>query len=74
MDRILETLMFFTRLPFWRIKQVDAEHFKHVVPYWPLAGWLTGGIMVGVLWLSAQVMPLGVAWLFAIVGRLLVTG
>ncbi|MBO7419330.1 MAG: adenosylcobinamide-GDP ribazoletransferase [Bacteroidaceae bacterium] len=74
MDRILATLMFFTRLPFWRIKQVDASHFKHVVPYWPLAGWLTGGIMVGVLWLAAQVMPLSGAWLVAIVARLLITG
>ena len=66
--------MFFTRLPFWRIKQVDTEHFKHVVPLWPLAGWLTGGIMVGVLWLASQVMPLSMAWLLAIVSRLLVTG
>ena len=74
MDRILATLMFFTRLPFWRIKQVDAEHFKHVVPLWPLAGWLTGGIMVGVLWLAAQVFPLSVAWTIAIIARLLITG
>lgn len=74
MDRILATLMFFTRLPFWRIKQVDTEHFKHVVPLWPLAGWLTGGIMVGVLWLTSQVMPLSMAWILAIVSRLLVTG
>ena len=74
MDRILATLMFFTRLPFWRIKQVDAEHFKHVVPLWPLAGWLTGGIMVGVLWLAAQVFPLSVAWVIAIIARLLITG
>ena len=74
MDRILATLMFFTRLPFWRIKQVDAEHFKHVVPLWPLTGWLTGGIMVGVLWLAAQVFPLSVAWIIAIIARLLITG
>ena len=74
MDRILATLMFFTRLPFWRIKQVDAEHFKHVVPLWPLAGWLTGGIIVGVLWLAAQVFPLSVAWIIAIIARLLITG
>lgn len=74
MNRILATLIFFTRLPFWRIRQVEAEHFKHVVPLWPLAGWLTGGIMVGVLWLSAQVLPLSAAWLIAIVARLLITG
>ena len=74
MDRILATLMFFTRLPFWRIKQVDAEHFKHVVPFWPLAGWLTGGIMVCVLWLAGQFMPISMAWMVAIVTRLLLTG
>lgn len=74
MNRVLAALIFFTRLPFWRIKQVDAEHFKHVVPLWPLAGWLTGGIMVGVLWLAAQVLPLSTAWLIAIIARLLITG
>ena len=74
MNRILATLIFFTRLPFWRLKEVDAEHFKHVVPYWPLAGWLTGGIMVGMLWLMAQVLPLSAAWLIAIGTRLLATG
>ena len=72
--RILAAFIFFTRLPFWRIRQVPAEHFKHVVPYWPLTGWLTGGIMVGVLWLAAQVLPVSIAWLLAIISRLLVTG
>ena len=66
--------MFFTRLPFWRIKQVDAEHFKHVVPFWPLAGWLTGSIMVCVLWLAGQFMAISMAWMVAIVTRLLLTG
>ncbi|MBR4381154.1 MAG: adenosylcobinamide-GDP ribazoletransferase [Bacteroidaceae bacterium] len=74
MNRLLATFIFFTRLPFWRIKEVEAEHFKHVVPYWPLAGWLTGGIMVGILWIAAQVMPLSLAWIVAIIARLLVTG
>lgn len=40
-DRLWASLMFFTRLPFWRIRQVDAECFKHVVDYWPFVGWLT---------------------------------
>ena len=72
--KILAALIFFTRLPFWRIKEVPAEHFKRIVPYWPLTGWLTGGIMVGVLWLAAQVLPISIACLLAIVSRLLVTG
>ena len=70
----LAALIFFTRLPFWKIKEVPTECFKHVVPYWPLVGWLTGGIMAGVLWLASQVLPLSQAWLVAIVARLLVTG
>ena len=74
MKRGLAALMFFTRLPFWRIAEVPAEYFKLVVPLWPLAGWLTGGIMAGVLWIFAQFFPLTVAWMLAIISRLLVTG
>lgn len=74
MKRLLAALMFFTRLPFWRIAEVPAEYFKRVVPLWPLAGWLTGGIMAGVLWICAQFFPLAVAWILAILSRLLVTG
>ena len=31
MNNLLAALMFFTRLPFWRIKQVPKDSFKHVV-------------------------------------------
>lgn len=71
---ILAAFIFFTRLPFWRIREVPAECFKHVVPYWPLSGWLTGSIMAGVLWLSAQIFPFSVAVLLALAARLLITG
>ena len=74
MKRLLAALMFFTRLPLWRICEVPATYFKRVVPLWPLAGWLTGGIMAGVLWLAAQVFPLSVAWILAVISRLLLTG
>lgn len=71
---ILAAFIFLTRLPFWKIREVPAECFKHVVPYWPLVGWLTGGIMAGVLGLGGQILPASAAWLIAIVARLLVTG
>ena len=71
---LLAAFIFFTRLPFWRLKEVPSECFKHVVPYWPWVGWLTGGIMVTVLWTCAQVMPISLAWILAIVTRLLITG
>ena len=66
--------MFFTRLPFWKIAEVPAEYFKNVVSLWPLAGWLTSGISVLVLYAAALVFPASVAVVLAIASRLLVTG
>ena len=74
MNNILASFIFFTRLPFWKIKEVPAECFKHVVPYWPLTGWLTGGLMAGALWPSGQILPVSIAWIIAVIVRLLVTG
>ncbi len=74
MKRLLAAFIFFTRLPFWRIATVPSECFKHVVPYWPIVGWLAGGVLAGTLWLLAQVLPVQVAWIGAILVRLLVTG
>ena len=42
MLRIIATLSFFTRLPFWRLADVPKECYERVVPLWPLAGWVTG--------------------------------
>ena len=36
--RLLAALTFFTRLPFWRIREIPADAFKRVVPLWPLVG------------------------------------
>ncbi|KAA5432595.1 adenosylcobinamide-GDP ribazoletransferase, partial [Bacteroides cellulosilyticus] len=33
--KVLAAFIFFTRLPFWRIKEVPAKYFKRIVPYWP---------------------------------------
>ena len=50
MNQILAALIFFTRLPFWKIKEVPQECFKHVVNYWSFSGWLTGGMMALIFW------------------------
>ena len=71
---LLATLIFFTRLPFWRLTDVPAEDFKRVVPRWPLVGWLTGGLMALTIWLSSHFLPLTVAWILALVVRLVLTG
>lgn len=72
--KLLAALIFFTRLPFWRIADVPPAYFKRVVDYWPFVGWLTGGVMAGTLWITAQFLPMQAAVLIALLSRLLVTG
>ena len=67
-------LIFFTRLPFWRLYQPPKESYQAVVEYWPLTGWLTGGLMAATLWAGSLYLPYGLAILLAIIVRLLVTG
>lgn len=72
--RILATFMFFTRLPLWKIANVPAEHFKKVVPLWPLVGWLTGGVMAVTYALASMFLPSVIAIILALVARVLLTG
>ena len=76
MKNLAAALVFFTRLPFWRLKafQVPSEYFSQVINYWAVVGWLTGGVMAGTLWLSSQVLPYSVAIIIALLSRLLITG
>ncbi len=72
--KLLAALIFFTRLPFWRLANVPSEHFKRVVDYWPFVGWLTGGIMCLTLWAASQAFTLPVAIVLVLASRLLITG
>ena len=74
MNQILAAFIFFTRLPFWRIKNVPDECFKHVVSYWSFSGWLTGGIMAISFWAVSQILPVSIAVITALTIRLLITG
>lgn len=74
MKRLLAPFIFFTRLPFWRIADVEPHYFKRVVELWPLVGWLTGGITALMLWTLSHLLPIPVAVVAAYAVRLLVTG
>lgn len=76
MKHLVAAIIFFTRLPLWRIKKlvIPQEYYKQVANYWPVAGWITGGTMAAVLWLAAQFLPLSVAVILAIVARLVLNG
>ena len=73
-DSIWAALIFFTRLPFWRVYQPPQASYKTVVEYWPLAGWLTGGAMAATLYFGSMVLPHAVAVIAAIAVRLMITG
>jgi adenosylcobinamide-GDP ribazoletransferase len=73
-DRLWAALIFFTRLPFWRIYQPPREAYQSVVEYWPLAGWLTAGVMAGVLYGSSLLFSYEIAIVLAMASRLLLTG
>lgn len=76
MKNIAAAFVFFTRLPFWRLKafNVPAEYFKQVINYWSVVGWLTAGVMAAILVGASHVLPYPIAIILAIIGRLLITG
>lgn len=71
---LLAALMMFTRLPLWRVIQVDKKHYSNILLYWPLVGFLTGVTTWGILSAGTQVLPLLPACVLAIIARLLLTG
>lgn len=73
-DRIWAALIFFTRLPFWRLHEPPRACYKTVVEHWPLTGWITGGAMALTIYFGSLVLPYTVTVLLAIAVRLLITG
>jgi len=73
-DCIWASFIFFTRLPFYRLHQPPKESYQAIVEYWPLTGWLTGGLMAATLWVGSMYLPYIVAVLLAIIVKVLVTG
>ncbi len=53
-DRPWAAFIFFTRLPFWRLHQPPRQCYESVVEWWPLTGWLTGGVMAAILYFGPQ--------------------
>lgn len=74
MKSLLAAIMMFTRLPLWRIVQVDKKYYRDILLYWPLVGFLTSFTTYGSLYLCSQLMPLLPACIIAIIARLLLTG
>lgn len=76
MKQIIATFIFFTHLPFWRLKifNIPLEYFRDTINYWAVTGWLTAGVMAATLWLSAHIFPYSVAIVLTLLSRILLTG
>lgn len=70
----IATIIFFTRLPFFRNRVIPEEYFKNIIYYWSMAGWLTASVMALVLYLASLIVPMTVAVVLALGSRLLLTG
>lgn len=71
---IWASLIFFTRLPLWRIYQPPKECYSRVVEFWPLTGWITGGCMACVIYFGGMIFPYPTTVILAILTRVLITG
>lgn len=73
-QNVWAALIFFTRLPFWRLYQPPKQAYRTVVEYWPMVGWLTGGAMAATIYFGSMLMPFNIAVILAILIRVLMTG
>lgn len=73
-DRIWASLIFFTRLPWWRIYQPPRDSYRTVIEHWPLTGWITGGITAAILYFGSMFYPYLVVVIVAVAVRMLLTG
>lgn len=74
MRKLLAALIFFTRLPFWRLGEVPSDYYKRVVELWPVIGWLTGSLSALTVYLAWHVFTPVVAVALAFLVRILITG
>lgn len=74
MKGIIAAIIMFTRIPLWRLMQMDKQYYTQVLSYWPLVGFITGFTTWGVLYLASWVLPLFPACILAIAARVLLTG
>lgn len=74
MKSLLAAIMMFTRLPLWRIMQVDKKYYSNLLLYWPLVGFITGAVTWGILSVASLVLPLLPSCILAVSSRLILTG
>ncbi len=67
-------LMFYSRIPVPKWVGHSPEQLNRATRYFPLIGWIVGGSMVGVIYLSQWVVPLSISVMLGLVTSVLLTG
>lgn len=74
LEALRAAAMFFTRLPLPSARSWDPESLQRAAAYFPLVGWLVGGVAAGAWLLAIQVWPPLVASGMSLAATVLFTG
>ena len=72
--QLAAAITFFTRIPIWRIVDIPVESYSKIICFWPLTGWITGGISSGSWLLFSKYLPPVPAIILTLVIRIILTG
>jgi len=72
--QLAAAITFFTRIPIWKVIDIPVENYSKIIYFWPLTGWITGGITAA-SWLGfSMVFPPILSIILAFAVRILLTG
>ncbi|MCH5319722.1 MAG: adenosylcobinamide-GDP ribazoletransferase [Paramuribaculum sp.] len=74
LKKIVAAFTFFTRIPTVGCKQLESRHFDGIIQWWPLTGFLTGGLTALCYFFCAYLFTPIIAAILALSFRMLVTG
>jgi len=72
--QLFAAITFFTRIPVWQIVDIPVKNYSKIICFWPLTGWITGGLTAAVWLVFSGFLPPLTAILLALVGRIILTG
>lgn len=73
-DVFFAAVMFYTRIPCPKWVNYDPDYLNQATKYFPLIGWIVGGISAVVFGLSNMILPLSVSVILALIAGVLTTG
>jgi len=70
----LTALMFYSRIPVGNISGWNEEMLNKATRYFPLVGWIVGGVAAILFWTTSQFLPISIAVLLSMIATILFTG